>query len=55
MDDVGARAKVEAWTGEISAEDVARTVDLASPKALYNSHLPFAHRRARRINWVAGE
>jgi hypothetical protein len=26
MDDVGARAKVEAWTGEISAEDVARTV-----------------------------
>ena len=26
MDDVGAREKVEAWTGEISAEDVARTV-----------------------------
>ncbi|MCZ6635359.1 MAG: helix-turn-helix domain-containing protein [bacterium] len=26
MDDVGARAKVEEWTGEISAEDVARTV-----------------------------
>ena len=26
MDDIGARAKVEAWTGEISVEDVTRTV-----------------------------